>query len=124
MSGVLGQTTKECRAVGFVELDDVERMSRMLDRPALEIVLARFESLVADTVIFHGGDVMNVSGGDAMFTSTDIDAAVCIGLDLVEQAGDDPLLPSVRVRVSYDDGPSLVLGALTSEYRSERAQKA
>ena len=101
-------------AIGFVELHDRAHMTRMLDRPALEMMFERFNAIVLGVVTARGGEVAEVTSDGASFTCCNAEDALTIGLDLIEAADDDALLPDVRVRISYDAGPSLVLGALNA----------
>jgi adenylate cyclase len=88
-------------AVGFADLCGFTRLSRMLDYPALALLLDRFEAIVDSVVRDNRGRLVKLMGDGAMFTAANPSAAVGIGVSLIEQAAADDLVPPVRVGVSY-----------------------
>ena len=93
------------RAVGFADLVNFTALVRRMSERQLATLVQRFEALASDVVIAHGGRVVKTVGDEVLFVHHEVAAAAAIALDLVEAMQEDPVLPPVRVGLSY--GPVL-----------------
>ena len=70
--------------VGFADLAKFGELSRHLDESELSTLLARFDHLVNDIVVAHGGRVVKMIGDAGMFTVVEPEQAARIALCLAE----------------------------------------
>jgi len=92
-------------AVGFIDISGYTRLSRNLDLTDVAILLERFETVVGDTVLAHGGRVIKNLGDEVLFVTDEPASAAQITLRLLEQIDTDPDLPPVHAGLAY--GPVL-----------------
>ena len=100
-----GQPTRTC-AVGFVDLTGFTRLTRQLEGPELSRLLAEFETLVLDTVVAAGGQVVKTLGDEVLFSVDDPATAADITLTLLERSDAHPILPAAHAGLAY--GPVLI----------------
>ncbi len=93
------------RVVGFADLVNFTALVRRVSERQLAAMVQRFERLASDVVTAHGGRVIKTVGDEVMFVATEPLAGTAIALDLVDAMADEPMLPQLRVGVSY--GPVL-----------------
>jgi adenylate cyclase len=91
------------RSVGFVDLVDSTAWTQQLDMPALSRALSLFDATASEIVVLHGGRAVKLIGDSVMFVATRPEAAVDIGLALVDAFADHDVLPQVRVGVATGD---------------------
>ncbi len=77
-------------AVGFIDISGYTRLSRHLDLADVAVLLERFETVVGDTVLPHGGRVTKNLGDEVLFVTEDPASAAEITLGLLEQIDTDP----------------------------------
>lgn len=75
--------------VGFADLARFAELSRELDEVQLSALLARFDQLVNDIVVAHGGRVVKMIGDAGMFTVVEPEQAARIALRLAEVVPED-----------------------------------
>jgi len=92
-------------AVGFIDISGYTRLSRHLDLADVAVLLERFETVVGDTVIAHGGRVIKNLGDEVLFVTEDPASAAEITLGLLEQIDTNPDLPPVHAGLAF--GPVL-----------------
>ncbi len=92
-------------AVGFIDISGYTRLSRHLDLTDVAVLLERFETVVGDTVLAHGGRVIKNLGDEVLFVTEDPASAAEITLGLLEQIDTDPDLPPVHAGLAF--GPVL-----------------
>jgi class 3 adenylate cyclase len=90
-------------SVGFVDLVDSTAWTQRLDLPALSRALSAFDATASEIVVRHGGRAVKLIGDSVMFIATAPEAAVDIGLALVDAFGDHEVLPQVRVGIATGD---------------------
>jgi adenylate cyclase len=95
-------------AVGFIDLTGYTRLSRNVDLTELASVLDRFETVVLDTVVAHGGRVIKNLGDEILYVIDDPTAAAEATLELVEVFNADDALPPVHAGLAF--GPVLERG--------------
>ncbi len=95
-------------AVGFIDISGFTRLSRNVDLTELAAVLERFETLVLDTVIAHGGRVIKNIGDEVLFVTDDPTAAAEATLQVLEAITADKALPRVHAGLAF--GPVLYRG--------------
>ena len=95
-------------AVGFIDLTGYTRLSRNVDLTELARVLDRFETVVLDTVVAHGGRVIKNLGDEILFVIDDPIAAAEATLELVEFFTAEDALPQVHAGLAF--GPVLDRG--------------
>lgn len=93
------------RAVGFVDIVDFTRSSRIWDASTLERTLERFESATSLRVTAVGGQVVKTLGDAVLYTTDDAATAVEVALATIEAHAGDEELPDVRAGVAF--GPLL-----------------
>jgi len=92
-------------AVGFIDISGYTRLSRNLDLTDVAVLLERFETVVGDTVLAHGGRVIKNLGDEVLFVTEEPASAAEITLGLLEQIDTDPDLPPVHAGLAF--GPVL-----------------
>ena len=92
-------------AVGFIDISGYTRLSRNLDLTDVAVLLERFETVVGDTVLAHGGRVIKNLGDEVLFVTDEPASAAQITLRLLEQIDTDPDLPPVHAGLAF--GPVL-----------------
>lgn len=95
----------ETQVVGFADLVRFTELSLHLDDRELAELIGRFDSLVHDVVIGHGGRIVKMIGDAAMFSVVDPRSGALIALDLTDAVSDDPVLSGLRVGMA--SGPTL-----------------
>lgn len=91
-------------AVVFIDLVDYTALTSRIGSDELGPLLARFETLVFDTVAEASGRVVKLIGDEAMVVWTEPEAAADAALDIVGRCGADGI-PPARAGVAY--GPVL-----------------
>ena len=95
-------------AVGFIDLTGYSRLSRNVELSELARVLDRFETVVLDTVVAHGGRVIKNLGDEILFVIDDPIAAADATLELVDFFTAEDDLPQVHAGLAF--GPVLDRG--------------
>lgn len=93
------------RVVGFADLVGFTALVRQSTERELATLVQRFEQLASDIVTAHGGRVIKTVGDEVLFVAAEPLSGTAIALDLVDAMAEEPMLPQVRVGVSY--GPVL-----------------
>jgi adenylate cyclase len=102
---VVSSTDEAAQVVGFADIVRFTELSAQLDDHQLARLVARFDELVNDSVIRHGGRIVKMIGDAAMFTVVDpIDAAL-LALNLSDAVAEDELITGLRVGMA--SGPVL-----------------
>jgi adenylate cyclase len=107
-SGLDGHAESRPAAVGFIDMTGYTRLSRNVDLTELARVLDRFETVVLDTVVAHGGRVIKNLGDEILFVIDDPIAAAEATLELVEFFTAEDALPQVHAGLAF--GPVLDRG--------------
>lgn len=102
---VVSTTDEAAQVVGFADIVRFTELSAQLDDRELADVVLRFDALVNDAVVRHGGRIVKMIGDAAMFTLVDPVAASLLALDLSDLLADDDLVTGVRVGMAI--GPLL-----------------
>lgn len=85
------------QVVGFADLVRFTELSMLLDDGELAQVVGRFDQLVNECVVRHGGRVVKMIGDGAMFSVVDPVTAGLIALELADGVAADDRLPGLRV---------------------------
>ena len=96
-----GSTSRQ--GVGFVDMAGFTTFTRESSEAQLRDVLTAFESLAADVVSDHRGQIVKTIGDEILYVADTPADTASIALDLVERAADDELLPSLRAGVAYGE---------------------
>lgn len=99
--GVDSDAESRTAVVGFVDLTGYTRLSRNVDLTDLAGLLDRFETVVLDTVVEHGGRVIKNLGDEIMFVIEDPIAAAEAALRLIDLADADETLPPMHAGLAY-----------------------
>jgi class 3 adenylate cyclase len=93
-------TTIAQMAVGFADMCGFTTLSRFLDLPHLELVVASFEELCDDAL---GGraDVVKPVGDGVLYAMESVEDAVASALRLAAAARRQSLLPPIRVGLAF-----------------------
>ena len=98
----------ETLAAGFADLVGFSRLSNDLEGDDLEDLISRFETLVIETCVDEGAQVVKVLGDAVMFVALDPAAALGAAMSVVQGAKSDPELPDARA--GLDHGPVRPMG--------------
>ena len=98
-------TDGETQVVGFADLVRFSELSRQLDDRELAELVGRFDGLVHDIVVRHGGRTLKMIGDAAMFSVIDPGDAALVALELSEEVANDKVLGGLRVGLA--SGPVL-----------------
>ncbi len=71
LPGLHGHVDNRTAAVGFIDISGYTRLSRTMDLTELAALLERFETLVLNTVVIHGGRVIKDLGDEVLFVTDD-----------------------------------------------------
>lgn len=129
-----GARAEDLRAVqvtvGFADLVNFTAASNELGQDQIGDLVERFEARAQDLVAGFRGRVIKTLGDSVLFVAERATQGVEIGLAIVEDIGDDPTLPDVRVGLASGNvvlrlgdvfGPPVNLAArLTSVARRNR----
>ncbi len=107
-AGLDRQVDTRPAAVGFIDISGFTRLSRNVELTELAAVLERFETLVLDTVIAHGGRVIKNLGDEVLFVTDDPTAAAEATLQVLEVIAGDEAQPRVHAGLAF--GPVLHRG--------------
>lgn len=88
-------------AVGFADLVGFTRLSRNLSEADLGRLVQTFESAASDVITSLGGRLVKTLGDEVLFVAFKPEAAVELGLRLVEVMAEEPVLPELRVGIAY-----------------------
>lgn len=99
--GVDGDAESRTAVVGFVDLTGYTRLSRSVDLADLAGLLDRFETVVLDVVVEHGGRVIKNLGDEILFVIEDPVAAAEAALRLVDLADADDTLPPMHAGLAF-----------------------
>jgi len=108
VAGLDNQGDTRPAAVGFIDISGFTRLSRSVELTELAAVLERFETLVLDTVIAHGGRVIKNLGDEVLFVTDDPTAAAEATLQVLEAITGEEALPRVHAGLAF--GPVLYRG--------------
>ena len=98
-------TDGETQVIGFADLVRFSELSQQLDERELAELVGRFDRLVHDVVVRHGGRTVKMIGDAAMFSVIDPGDAALVALELSEEVTHDPVLGGLRVGLA--SGPVL-----------------
>ncbi|HEY9409890.1 MAG TPA: adenylate/guanylate cyclase domain-containing protein [Jiangellaceae bacterium] len=87
-------------SVGFADLVSFTRLSRGLSVEALGELVEQFEATTNDVIFGSGGRVIKTLGDEVVFVADTALTAVRIGCRLVEQIGENPNRPDIRVGIA------------------------
>ena len=107
-SGFDGDTESKPAAVGFIDMTGYTRLSRNVELTELGTLLDRFETVVLDTVVEHGGRVIKNLGDEILFVIDDPVSAAEATLQLLDDFSDEDALPPMHAGLAY--GPVLYRG--------------
>ncbi|NUU22996.1 MAG: adenylate/guanylate cyclase domain-containing protein [Streptomycetaceae bacterium] len=88
-------------SVGFADLVGFTRLSRNLSEAELGRLVQTFEDLASDAITALGGRLVKTLGDEVLFVAFKPEAAVELGLRLVEVMAEEPVLPELRVGIAY-----------------------
>ncbi len=110
----VGADTQDARraVVGFIDISGFTRLSRGLPITELSALLGRFETVVADTVVAHGGRVIKNLGDEVLFVSDDPVAAAETALVVAEEVGADQRIPAVHSGLAFGVHTGLAFGPI------------
>lgn len=106
--GIDGELESQPAAVGFVDIAGYTRLSRNVDLTELGRLLDRFETVVLDRVVEHGGRVIKNLGDEILFVIEDPVAAAEVALQLQDVFDADDTLPPLHAGLAF--GPVLYRG--------------
>ena len=95
----------EVVALGFVDLVGSTAWAQSLGLREQSLALTRFESAAWSSAVLAGGRVVKMIGDEVFFAAPTADAACRIGLEVIEAAAADHVLPSARGAVGI--GPAI-----------------
>lgn len=107
-SGFDGDTESKPAAVGFIDMTGYTRLSRNVELTELGTLLDRFETVVLDTVVEHGGRVIKNLGDEILYVIDDPVSAAEATLQLLDDFSDEDALPPMHAGLAY--GPVLYRG--------------
>ena len=93
------------QVIGFADLVRFTELSLQLDDEELAHVVGRFDDLVHQVTVAHGGRIVKMIGDAAMFTVVDPAVGAIVALEIAEAVAAEVSLGSVRVGLAY--GPIL-----------------
>ncbi|MDH3707872.1 MAG: adenylate/guanylate cyclase domain-containing protein [Acidimicrobiia bacterium] len=96
------------QAVGFADLSGFTRVSKKASSLEIAHIIETFEGVAFDVVSSHRGRIVKLIGDEVMFVTLDLDAAVSIGLDLINRLEPLPNMPGVHAGIAY--GPTVTVG--------------
>jgi len=102
---VVSATDEAAQVVGFADIVRFTELSGQLDDRELAGVVLRFDSIVNDAIVRHGGRIVKMIGDAAMFTVVDPIEAALLVLDLSEIVAADDLVTGIRIGMA--SGPVL-----------------
>jgi adenylate cyclase len=107
-SGFDGDAESKPAAVGFIDMTGYTRLSRNVELTELGTLLDRFETVVLDTVVEHGGRVIKNLGDEILFVIDDPVSAAEATLRLLDDFSDEDVMPPMHAGLAY--GPVLYRG--------------
>lgn len=93
------------QVIGFADLVRFTELSLELEDDELSRLVGRFDDLVHEVVVEHGGRIVKMIGDAAMFSVLDPVHGATVALEINEAVAAEPALGSVRVGLAY--GPAL-----------------
>ncbi len=84
LPGLDGHVDNRTAAVGFIDISGFTRLSRTMDLTEPAALLERFETLVLNTVVTHGGRVIKNLGDEVLFVTDDPVSAADTALALMD----------------------------------------
>ncbi len=93
------------QVIGFADLVRFTELSIQLDDRELARLVGRFDEVVNEVVVRHGGRIVKMIGDAAMFTLVDPARAALMALELSEAVAGDDVLSGLRVGMA--SGPTL-----------------
>ncbi len=108
LPGLHGHVDNRRAAVGFIDISGFTRLSHTMDLAELAALLERFETLVLNTVVTHGGRVIKNLGDEVLFVTDDPVSAADTALALMDLINAEEFLPPVHTGLAY--GPVLHRG--------------
>lgn len=100
-SGLDGDTEGQSAAVGFIDMTGYTRLSRNVELTELAGLLDRFETVVLDAVVEHGGRVIKNLGDEILFVIDDPVSAAEATLQLLEEFSDEEALPPMHAGLAF-----------------------
>ncbi|CAM3969048.1 adenylate/guanylate cyclase domain-containing protein [Helcobacillus massiliensis] len=89
------------RAVAFADLVQFTRLAQSIDGFELADVIKQFEGLCRDIISEGGGRVVKTVGDEMMFLADTPEDGVRIALSITEAVAASPILPAVRVGLTW-----------------------
>jgi adenylate cyclase len=96
LATAVGQADTGTLTVGFADMVNYTRLSRVVDSEKLGHLLEQFETRASLLMAEHGGRVVKTLGDEVLFVADEAHAGAEIALKLVESHRDDPDLPDLR----------------------------
>ncbi len=106
--GIEGDTETRPAVVGFIDMTGYTRLSRNVELADLASLLDRFETVVLDAVVQHGGRVIKNLGDEILFVIEDPVSAAEATLQLLDDLAADDSLPPMHAGLAF--GPVLYRG--------------
>lgn len=106
--GIEGDTESRPAVVGFIDMTGYTRLSRNVELTDLASLLDRFETVVLDAVVQHGGRVIKNLGDEILFVMEDPVSAAEATLQLLDDFAADDSLPPMHAGLAF--GPVLYRG--------------
>ena len=102
------------QVVGFADMVGYTSLTRRASEAELNVLLERFESVVANAITEHRGRVVKMLGDEVLFLADSPADGALIALELLESAEADEVLPSLRCGLAF----GRVLGRFGDVYGS------
>lgn len=102
---VVSATDEAAQVVGFADIVRFTELSAQLDDRELAGVVLRFDALVSDVIVRHGGRIVKMIGDAAMFTVVDPVEAASLALEISDTVAEDDLVTGIRIGMA--SGPVL-----------------
>jgi len=93
----------EIVAAGFADLVGFSRLSNDIEGDDLEDLIAQFETMVVESCVGSGAQVVKVLGDAVMFVASSSDAALAAATAIVDGAATNPDLPEARAGLDFGE---------------------
>lgn len=98
-----GGAATETLAAGFADLVNFSRLSNDLEGDDLEDLVTRFETLVVESCVDAGAEVVKVLGDAVMFVASDPASALNAAMAVVQGTKASPDLPDARAGLDHGE---------------------